>query len=153
MSLWKHWGVLPRIQTYTRWNHTRERVEKAKIPETKEEIKSFLGLCNFFRTHLQDFAKLCAPLNKATRKESTYKSGPLTGETLEAYQNLKTILCSEPVMAYPQGDRTYAFIVDASTGTVEIEGGLEDILAKINKKGVFHALSYASKQLIKHEKN
>ena len=37
--------------------------EKAKIPETKEEIKSFLGLSNFFRMHVKDFAKLCAPLN------------------------------------------------------------------------------------------
>jgi hypothetical protein len=29
-------------------------VEKAKIPATKEEIKSFVGLCNFFRTHIKD---------------------------------------------------------------------------------------------------
>ena len=128
-------------------------VEKAKIPETKEEIKSFVGLCNFFRTHVQGFAKLCAPLNKATRKDSTYKSGPITGEILEAYLKLKEILCSEPVMAYPRGDRTYALIVDASTGTAEIEGGMGAILAQIDNKGVFHALSYASKQLIKHEKN
>ena len=56
-------------------------------------------------------------------------------------------------MAYPRGDRTYALIVDASTGTAEIEGGMGAILAQIDNKGVFHALSYASKQLIKHEKN
>ena len=66
---------------------------------------------------------------------------------------LKEILCSEPVMAYPRGDRTYAPIVDASTGIAEIEGGMGAILAQIDSKGVFHALSYASKQLIKHEKN
>ena len=42
-------------------------VEKAKIPETKEEIKSFVGLCNFFRAHVKDFAIVCAPLNKASR--------------------------------------------------------------------------------------
>ena len=42
-------------------------VEKAKIPKTKDEIKSFMGLCNYF-------SKLCAPLNKATRKDSMYKS-------------------------------------------------------------------------------
>ena len=42
-------------------------VEKAKIPEAKEEIKYFVGLCNFFRTHVKDFAKLCTQLNKATR--------------------------------------------------------------------------------------
>ena len=126
-------------------------VEKAKIPETKEAIKS-LVLCNFFRTHVQDFTKLCAPLNKATRNDSTYKSDPITGEILETYLNLKTILCSEPVMAYPRGDRIYALIVDASTGTVEIEGEMGALLAQINHKGVFHALLYASKQLIKHGK-
>ena len=65
-------------------------VEKANIPKTKEEIKSFFGLCNFFRTHVKDFAKLCAPLNKATRKDSQYQIGPITGEALEAYTKFKT---------------------------------------------------------------
>jgi hypothetical protein len=31
-------------------------VENAKIPQTKEEIRSFVGLCNFFRNHIKDFA-------------------------------------------------------------------------------------------------
>ena len=82
-----------------------------------------------------------------------YKSGPITGEALEAYQKLKSILCSEPVMAYPRVDRTYAIIVDASTGTAEVKGGMGAILAQIDKKGVVHTLWYPSKQLIKHEKN
>ena len=43
--------------------------------------------------------------------------------------------------------------MDTSTGTAEIEGGMGHILAQIDKKGVFLALSYASRQLIKHEKN
>jgi hypothetical protein len=47
-------------------------VEKAKIPATKEEIKSFVGLCNFFRTHIKDFVRICEPLNKATRKDSEH---------------------------------------------------------------------------------
>ncbi len=128
-------------------------VEKAKVPETKEEIKSFVGLCNFFRTHIKDFARICEPLNKATRKDSDYTKGPITGKALEAFENLKSLLCSEPVMAYPRSDRTYALIVDASTGTDRIEGGMGAILCQIDKAGKFHAISYASKQLIKHEKN
>ena len=111
-----------------------------------------MGLCNFFRKHVKDFAKLCAPLNKATRKDATYKSGQITGKALEAYQNLKTILCSEPVMAYPRGNRRYALIVDASTGTADVEGGMGAILAHNEKNCVFHALSYTLKKLIKHEK-
>jgi hypothetical protein len=34
-------------------------VEKAKIPASKEEIKSFVTLCKFFRTHIKDFARIC----------------------------------------------------------------------------------------------
>jgi hypothetical protein len=33
-------------------------VENVKIPQTKEEIKSFVGLCNFFRTHIKDLARI-----------------------------------------------------------------------------------------------
>ena len=47
-------------------------VETAKILETKEDIKSFAGLCNFFKTHIKDFARIFEPLNKATRKDAEY---------------------------------------------------------------------------------
>jgi hypothetical protein len=63
-------------------------VEKAKIPGTKEEIKSFVGLCNFFRIYIKDFARICEPLNKATRKDSEYVRGPISGKALEAFENL-----------------------------------------------------------------
>ena len=56
-------------------------------------------------------------------------------------------------MAYPRSDRTYALIVDASAGTDTIEGGIGAILTQIDKNGKFHAISYTSKQLIKHSKN
>jgi hypothetical protein len=91
-------------------------------------------------------------LNKATRKDSEYSKGPITGKALEAFENLKTMLCSEPVMAYPRSDRTYALIVDASTGTDQIEGGMGAILCQIGKWKI-STISYVSKQLIKHEKN
>ena len=52
-------------------------------------------------------------------------------------------------MAYPRSNRTYALIIDASTGT-EFIG---DMLTQINKNRKFHAISYAFKQLIKHQKN
>ena len=114
-------------------------VETAKIPTTKEEIKSIVGLCNFFRTHTKDFARICEPLNKATRKDSDYIKGPITGKPFEAFTLLQTMLCSEPIMAYPRSDRTYALIVDASTGTDTVEGGMGAILTQIDKDVKFHA--------------
>ncbi len=43
--------------------------------------------------------------------------------------------------------------MDALTGTDSVEEGMGAILTQIDKNGKFHAISYASKQLIKHEKN
>ena len=50
-------------------------IKEAKPPTDIKMVRSFIGLCNFFRTHINIFAKLCLPLHNLTRKESTYKGG------------------------------------------------------------------------------
>ncbi len=85
-------------------------VKTAKIPHSNEEIKYFVGLCNFFRTHIKDFPRICEPLNKATRKDAEYTKGPITGKALDVFNILKTMLCTESIMAYPRSDRTYGLI-------------------------------------------
>ena len=56
-------------------------------------------------------------------------------------------------MAYPRADRTYALLVDAATGTCDKPGGIRAILTQIDENKNFHAISYASRQLITHKKN
>jgi hypothetical protein len=68
-------------------------------------VRSFVGLCNFFRTHIKDFAILAAPLFKVTRKDSGYKSGPLPPDALHAFKVLQQQLTSDPVMAFPRAER------------------------------------------------
>jgi hypothetical protein len=62
------------------------------------------------------------------------------------------MLCPETIMADPRSERIYTLIVGASTGTDSVEGGMGAILTQINKEGKCHSISYASKELIKHEK-
>jgi hypothetical protein len=45
-------------------------IKDAKPPSDIKTILSFVGLCNFFRTHIKDFALIAAPLFKLTRKDS-----------------------------------------------------------------------------------
>ena len=127
-------------------------IKNATLPKNVTEIKAFLGLCNFFRTHIKNFAQVASPLYILTRKDKNFK-GIYTDEEKAAFENLKNYLCSEPVMSYPRSDRTFALLVDAATGTSEKPGGIGAILTQIDEKGGFHAISYASRQLVTHEKN
>jgi hypothetical protein len=51
-------------------------IQTAKPPNDVKTIRSFIGLCNFFRTHIKDFAVIAAPQFRLTRKDSGYKGGP-----------------------------------------------------------------------------
>jgi hypothetical protein len=64
-------------------------IRKATPPDDIKGIRSFMGLCNFFRHHIQDFAILAAPLFKLTRQDSEYQSGPLTNAALTAFKMLQ----------------------------------------------------------------
>jgi hypothetical protein len=52
-------------------------IRNVTTPKDIKEIRSFMGLCNIFRHHIQDFAIIAAPLFKLTRQDSEYQSGPL----------------------------------------------------------------------------
>jgi hypothetical protein len=78
---------------------------------------------------------------------------PNASEAESSFQQLKSALCSEPVVVYPRSDRCYSLIVDAATGTPEAKGGLGAILCQTNAKGEPRVISYASRALTDSEKN
>jgi len=97
-------------------------IKDAKPPTYIKTIRSSVGLCNFFRMHIKDFALLATPLFKLTRKDSGCKSGPLLEKTFKAFYILQKQLTSEPVMAFPKSDCQYALITNAATGTQTLQG-------------------------------
>ena len=128
-------------------------VEKASPPENFLGVPQFLGLCNFFRTHVRNFAQLTALLTAMTRKECSWKGGELPKAALQSFQDLQSYLCSEPIVAYPRQNRTYTLITDASLGLAEKPGGLGAILTQLDEKGDHHVIANASRKLQKHECN
>jgi hypothetical protein len=47
-------------------------VKEGKPPENVKQIMQFLGLCNFFQGHIQNFAQITSPLTNLTKKHSTW---------------------------------------------------------------------------------
>ncbi len=122
-------------------------------PENTRQVRQFLGLCNFFRSHIRNFAQIAAPLTELTRKDCSWKAVPLPTKALEAFNLLKGALVSEPVVAYPRKGMQYALTTDAAVGDDVNPGGLGAILSQIDKQGRHHALGYASRKLTDYEKN
>jgi len=106
---------------------------------------------------------VASPLTQLTRKDTPWRGGQLPPDALTAFKELKQILCSQPLVAYPRPDRPFALIVDAAAGVTKInskgqrtfrqEGGLGAILCQPDHKGELHVIAYASRALAQHEKN
>ena len=127
------------------WKDKLRAIQDCPEPNNIKTIRSFIGLCNFVWTHIQNFSMHSAP--------PRYTDGPIPKEAHLAYQELKSALMTNPVVNYPRRNRKYALIVDAYTGTDKLEVGLGASLAQIDENNCFPVISYGSRQLVKHEKN
>ena len=75
-------------------------------PKDAKMICSFLGLINFFQGHIWDYANIAASLNWLLRKGSQYSRGDMPDDAAEAFQQLKRILCSAPILDLTRSQQT-----------------------------------------------
>ncbi|WVZ76101.1 hypothetical protein U9M48_024103 [Paspalum notatum var. saurae] len=116
-----------------------EDVLNWKQPETVTEIRSFLGLEGYYHRFIKDFSKTAKPMTSLTKKNAKYVWS-LNCE--EAFQTLKKLLTSAPVLAQPDVIKPFDVYCDASSN------GLGCVLMQEGR-----VIAYASHQLRKHEVN
>ena len=63
-------------------------VALATSPNSVREVRQFLGLCNFFRTHVKNFAQISAPLTTLTRNRCVHSSNLLNAFEQSALSNV-----------------------------------------------------------------
>ena len=49
-----------------------EAIKQMQSPSTVKRVRRYLGMCSFYRKHIQNFAKLAAPLNNLTKKNTKF---------------------------------------------------------------------------------
>ena len=83
----------------------KEKVEGVlnwPVFQNKKEVQKFLGLANYYRQFIKDFARVAAPLHLLVCKEEKQRWGK---EQKEAFQGIKRAFTSEPVLAIPDLDK------------------------------------------------
>ena len=60
-----------------------EKVKKFPLKNTQKSVRSFLGLCNYYRKHLKDYSMLASPLYELTKRQKG--KFQLTKEAIESF--------------------------------------------------------------------
>ena len=118
-------------------------VENWPLPRNLTELRSFVGLCSYYRRFISGFASMAAPLHELTRKNVRFNWGQ---EQDAAFKQLKERLISAPVLGMPRDEGTYYLDTDAS------DVGLGAVLSQ-DQDGQEIVLAYASRTLSKTERN
>ena len=79
-------------------------------PKDVKDVRSFLGLANFYRRFVQNYARLALPLTELTKESVTFAWGP---EQERAFAALKDALSSTPVLLIPDPAKPYTLNCDA----------------------------------------
>lgn len=106
-------------------------------PTTKKAVRSFLAMCNYYRSHIPRFSELAIPLTEITkvRHSSTFV---LNDKQREAFNKLKHSLADTTVLYSPKYDRKFILYCDAS----EYAAGA--CLSQLNDNGVERPIAFAS---------
>lgn len=127
---------------------TQSNVNKALNtgrPETKTQLRSFLGMIGHYRRFIPNFAAVAVPLTDLTRKGSSNKLE--WGEPHErAFESLKQAISHPPILRLPKVSETFVLQTDASNE------GLGAVILQ-EEEGFNHPIAYGSRKLLQRERN
>ena len=130
-----------------------EAVAKWPTPKTEYDVRSFLGFVGYYRRFIKNFSRITKPVrevitglenqSKRTAKK-TYIEWTDAADT--AFEHLKAMCVSTPILAYPDYQLPFTLHTDSSTD------GLGTLLYQ-KQDGKLRVIAYASRSVSKAESN
>lgn len=122
-----------------------EAMRKWAQPETKTQLRQFIGFCSYNRRFIRNFARIAYPLTSQLGGQKTERV-IWTRAAIDAFDQLKNAMCTD-VLAFPDFSETAApFCVEVDACRVS-EGA---VLTQV-QDGVKRILAYASRSFSESE--
>jgi len=113
-------------------------------PKTVRDVRKFLGLANYYRRFIKDFARVARPMNVLTRKDKKWQ---WEEPQQKVFDKLKRVFMTKPVLAAPDLDKEFRVEADASNYTT---GGVLSMKCSDEK---WRLVAFISKSLSDTEQN
>ena len=114
-------------------------IREMPIPKNVREIRTFLGMVNYYRRFTRDLSELVEPLTKLLKKNVKFL---ITPEAITSVNKCKEILTTSPVLKYPDFSKPFIITTDASDVAVGA------VLSQWDESGgTDHPIEFASKKL------
>jgi hypothetical protein len=110
-----------------------------KSPTTVHQVRSFLGLAGYYRRFILDFSKIVKPITGLLKNDTKFDR---SSKCNEAFEQLKVLLTTAPVLAHLDIEKHFDVYCDASGS------GLGCVLMQEGR-----VIAYASRQLCRHEEH
>ncbi|UYV79019.1 hypothetical protein LAZ67_17000657, partial [Cordylochernes scorpioides] len=120
-----------------------EAITNFPTPKTATEVRSFMGLCSYYRRFVKDFANKAKPLHDLLRNNVKFF---WSNEQEQSFQILKSALTTDPVLGHFKEDAETLVHTDASGY------GLGAVLTQL-VEGKEKPIAYASRTLNAAERN
>ncbi len=122
-----------------------EAIKTAGRPETKKQVRAFLGLIGWYRKFIPNFSARAITLTNLTKKTQPNKL-IWTEDCEKAFNDLKAALCQEPVLQSPDFEKMFTVQTDAS------QHGIGAVLLQ-EEQGQLKPVLYISRKLLPREVN
>ncbi|UYV65155.1 K02A2.6-like [Cordylochernes scorpioides] len=120
-----------------------EAITNFPTPKTAHEVRSFMGLCSYYRRFVKDFANKAKPLHDLLRNNVKFF---WSNEQEQSFQILKSALTTDPVLGHFKEDAETLVHTDASGY------GVGAVLTQL-VEGKEKPIAYASRTLNAAERN
>ena len=124
-----------------------DAIAKMERPRSLKQMQSFLGMVQFYRGYVENLAIVAAPLYELTKKTAKWRSNdPWKEEHDRAFEKIRDVLSSRPLLAFP--DFTTPFYIRTDASAYGIGGTLVQF-----RDDRLQVVEYWSQSLNKHERN